>query len=473
MNKIKHFFASRSIKQKWTIVSALTIVVSYALISCILYFAVYNWLLNNEERTAERTAKDIQTFFVNEGDRMTVQLIKNNTSLINAIVDKDQTVRIYNYDHIEIIRINDTFASPETKPSTSDIRSGLIVQNKVDNAEAIVMYLPIQIGLFEGYLELIHPLSTFHSMMNYILTLLVLLGFGAVIIATTLSRYIASLLLKPIQQLRDSMATVRDQGLEAQPIIEGIDQQHIANDEIGDLLAIYHSMLDELKESFNRQQQFVQDASHELRTPIQAIEGHLSLINRWGKNDPVVLEESIQTSLEEVRKMKKLMEELLLLARNEATSNNEIVDIVKVVHAVREELLFIHSNVELNVHVEEKLENVRISEQALKQIVRNIVENAIHYCIEVPAVNLTLKRQQDSITLIIEDNGIGIDEKHLPYIFNRFYRVDDARTTSIGSTGLGLSITKMLADKYNVQLYVKSKVNVGSIFTLEFPIAQS
>ena len=169
---------------------------------------------------------------------------------------------------------------------------------------------------------------------------------------TTLSRYIASLLLKPIQQLRDSMATVRDQGLEAQPIIEGIDQQLIANDEIGDLLAIYHSMLDELKESFNRQQQFVQDASHELRTPIQAIEGHLSLINRWGKNDPNVLEESIQTSLEEVRKMKKLMEELLLLARNEAASKNEIANIEEMVYAVREELLFIHPKVELNVQVE-------------------------------------------------------------------------------------------------------------------------
>jgi two-component system, OmpR family, sensor histidine kinase ArlS len=473
MKKIKQFYARRSIKQKWTIVSALTIVISYALISGILYIAVYNWLLNDEERTAERTALDIQSFFVTEGDRMTVQLIKRNTSLINAIVDKDQTVRIYNYDHVEIIRINDTFQAPTNKPTTSDIRSGMMLQSKIDDSEAFVMYLPIQIGLFEGYLELIHPLSTFHSMMNYMLTLLILLGFGAVIIATTLSRYIASLLLKPIQQLRDSMATVRDQGLEAQPIIEGIDQQHIANDEIGDLLAIYHSMLDELKESFDRQQQFVQDASHELRTPIQAIEGHLSLINRWGKNNPLVLEESIQTSLEEVRKMKKLMEELLLLARNEAASKNEKANIVEMVHAVREELLFIHPNVELNVHVEGKLDNVRISEQALRQIVRNIVENAIHYNVEVPNVIMTLKRQQSTITLTIEDNGIGIDEKHLPYIFNRFYRVDDVRTTSIGSTGLGLSITKMLADKYNVQLYVQSKVNVGTKFTLEFPIAQS
>lgn len=473
MKKIQQYFASRSIKQKWTIVTALTIIVSYALISGILYIAVYNWLLNDEERTAKRTAEDVQAFFINEGDRMTVQHIQNNSSLVNAIVDKNQTVRIYNFDDVEIIRINDTYEAPTQKPDNSDIRTGIIKKNQLDSAEAFVIYLPIQIGLFQGYMELIHPLSTFDSMMHYMLTLLILLGFGAVVIATTLSRSIASLLLKPIQQLRDSMVTVRDRGLVNQPIIEGIDKQHIANDEIGDLLAIYHSMLDELKESFDRQQQFVQDASHELRTPIQAIEGHLSLIQRWGKNDPSVLEESIQTSLEEVRKMKKLMEELLLLAKNESASQKEVADVVEMVHTVRNELLFIHPNAEINVTTKGKIENARISEQALKQIIRNIVENAIHYSINTPIVRITLTQQQSTITLTIEDHGIGIDEKHLPHIFNRFYRVDDSRTTSVGSTGLGLSITKMLADKYNVKINVESKVNEGSKFTVELPIVYS
>src|SRR5690606_36863918 len=96
---------------------------------------------------------------------------------------------------------------------------------------------------------------------------------------------------------------------------EDIHFTYHVDDEIGDLIKIYRSMMEELQTSFIRQQQFVSDASHELRTPIQAIEGHLSLIMRWGKDDPKVLDESLNTALDEVKRMKKMIQELLDLAR--------------------------------------------------------------------------------------------------------------------------------------------------------------
>lgn len=464
MKILKNFISKLSIKQKWTIVSAFTIIISYALISGIVYIAIHNWLINDEERSAIRTAEDVEAFFRAEGAFITVQDIQKNTSLINAIVDQAQTVRIYNFDHIEIIRINNTMPSPQNNPDVQNILSNSIVREIIGESDAYIVYKPIRIGSFTGYLELIHPLDKFHSMMTYILTLLLLLGIGAVVIASTLSRYIATLLLKPIQQLRDSMSTVRDSGLTTQSNVH-----YEAQDELGDLFRIYHSMLNELKESFERQQQFVQDASHELRTPIQAIEGHLSLIDRWGKEDPTILNESIQTSLTEVRRMKKMMEELLLLARNEENSPKTSVNVEAVIQQVVKELQFIYPSTIFHIRNESEIKNVITSEQALRQMIRNIFENGIHYNEQQPIIETIITSVNSTIQITIKDNGIGIAEEQLPFIFNRFYRVDESRHNEYGGTGLGLSITKMLADKYNIKIKVRSMLNKGTSFTLEIP----
>ena len=464
MKILKNFISKLSIKQKWTIVSAFTIIISYALISGIVYIAIHNWLINDEERSAIRTAEDVEAFFRAEGAFITVQDIQKNTSLINAIVDQAQTVRIYNFDHIEIIRINNTMPSPQNNPDVQNILSNSIVREIIGESDAYIVYKPIRIGSFTGYLELVHPLDKFHSMMTYILTLLLILGIGAVVIASTLSRYIATLLLKPIQQLRDSMSTVRDSGLTTQSNVH-----YEAQDELGDLFRIYHSMLNELKESFERQQQFVQDASHELRTPIQAIEGHLSLIDRWGKEDPTILNESIQTSLTEVRRMKKMMEELLLLARNEESSPKTSVNVEAVIQQVVKELQFIYPSSTFHIRNESEIKNVITSEQALRQIIRNIFENGIHYNEQQPIIETIITSVNSTIQITIKDNGIGIAEEHLPFIFNRFYRVDESRHNEYGGTGLGLSITKMLADKYNIKIKVRSMLNKGTSFTLEIP----
>jgi two-component system, OmpR family, sensor histidine kinase ArlS len=464
MKPFKKFTNKLSIKQKWTFVSAFTIIVSYALISSIVYIAIHNWLINDEESSAIRTAEDVQTFFRTEGAFITIKDIQNNTSLINAIVDQAQTVRIYNFDHIEIIRINNTMPAPQKKPNVEYILSSTIIKDKIGDSNSYIVYKPIQIGSFTGYMELIHPLDKFHSMMTYILTLLLLLGIGAVVIASILSRSIATLLLKPILQLRDSMSKVRDSGLSVQSNVH-----YEAQDEIGDLFRMYHSMLNELKESFDRQQQFVQDASHELRTPIQAIEGHLSLIDRWGKDDPSILNESIQTSLTEVRRMKKLMEELLLLARNEARSANATVEVENVIQQVIEELNFIYPSATFRIFADDVIKHAKISEQALSQIVRNIFENGIHYNEQQPIIEIYITSVGSIVQITIKDNGIGIAEEHIPFIFNRFYRADESRHNEHGRTGLGLSITKMLADKYDIKIKVKSKVNEGTSFTLEIP----
>lgn len=110
----------------------------------------------------------------------------------------------------------------------------------------------------------------------------------------------------------------------------------------------------------------------------------------------------------------------------------------------------------------------QISENAFAQIVRNIIENGIRYNENIPIIQIHVHYFTENIFMTIQDNGIGISREHLPFIFDRFYRVDRSRSNG-GGTGLGLSISKMLANKYQVEMDVSSSVGKGTTFTLRLP----
>ncbi|MGE7981757.1 HAMP domain-containing sensor histidine kinase [Solibacillus sp. NPDC093137] len=460
---MKNKLLNLSLKSKWMLAVGVTIFVSYALISVVLYIALQTWLIHNEEKNALRTVDDMTTYFESQGNTVTVQALQNNTSLMKAILNQEQTVRVFNLDGIEVMRIND--AAPAAQlPKNQNYFSTVIEKQMISGSESYVIHRVVQIGQFQGVMQLIHPLAAFQSMMNYILTTIFIIGFGAILFSVVISYYLANMLMKPLVQLRDAMSFVRKNGFTAQPNFD-----YSAKDEIGDLLHMYRTLMNELEISFTKQQQFVADASHELRTPIQVIEGHLSLIKRWGKDEPEVMEESLNTSLTEIARMRKMIEELLQLARREQADEQAEADIEQVYEQVREELLQLYPNTEFRLTVTGDKTAASITEHALAQIFRNILSNSIRYNSNVPKLHVTIdyNELQSQISVTIEDNGIGISEQHLPHIFDRFYRADASRTNKVAGTGLGLSITKMLADKYEVKIDVESKLQKGTFFYLK------
>lgn len=442
-----------------------TIFVSYTIISIVLYVALQTWLLNNEEKNAIRTVDDLTSFFEAQHNTVTIQKLQGNDALMKAILTQEQTVRIFNLDGIEVIRINDVASVAPFPEGANDYFSPTIQEQTIDGTDVFVIHQFVQIGPFQGILQLIHPLTTFQSMMKYILTTIFIVGVGALLFSVSISYYLANILMKPLVQLRDAMNLVRSNGFKAQP------QFHYqADDEIGDLLKMYRTLMNELEISFTKQQQFVADASHELRTPIQVIEGHLSLLTRWGKDDPEVLEESLQTSLTEITRMKKMIEELLQLARREEVDATASADVEAIYYQVSEELSQLYEGVQFTLNTSGKQANAAITEHALTQIYRNIMSNGIRYNRNIPKIDTTIHYTEHAIFITIQDNGIGIAKKHLPHIFDRFYRIEESRTNSISGTGLGLSITKMLAEKYHVTLNVESSENNGTAFILKFLI---
>lgn len=451
------WFLRLSLKKKWTIAVGCTIFISYAIIAAVLYVALQTWLLSNEEKNAQRTVDDIALFLTTQGG-VTIQQLQTNTPLMRAILTQEQTVRIFNGDGIEVLRINDvTPAAPIPAQLPASTRQ------TIDGTNAYVYHTVVRIGPFQGILQLIHPLTTFEAMMSYMMTTLVIIGLGALLLAVTLSYYLANLLVKPLVELRESMVQVRDQGFS-----QKVDFHYVADDEIGELLAMYEAMLRELEIAFIQQQQFVADASHELRTPIQAIEGHLSMLHRWGKHEPDVLDEGLVTSLEEIRHMKKMIEELLELARRETLDESAKTNVIEERQAVQGELLRLYPHVQFSNRVVGQERPLPISSNALRQILRNLYENAVRYNERVPFIETEIYFEERGVTVTICDNGIGIAHEHLTQIFDRFYRVDEARTQKMSGTGLGLSITKMLVEKYRAQITVESKLGKGTKFTLYF-----
>lgn len=467
MNKvIKLFPNNQSLKKKWTISTAIVIFISYAAICSVIYIALYSWLIQNEENNAIRTADDLTSFFNSQDDWISVQDIQKNTGLSKAILNQSQTVRIFNFDGYEIIRINNVNSAVPLEASYAQLDNMIVSKEEVDQEEVYVVNKLIKTQDFTGILQLIHPLSTFHSMMQYILTTMLIAGFGAILLAGFVGYYLANLLIRPLQDLRDSMLSIQKKGFE-----EKINFSYDADDEIGDLLKLYVSMMADLENSFAKQQQFVSDASHELRTPIQAIEGHLSLIKRWGKNDPDVLEESLNTSLVEVIRMKKMIEELLNLARKEERDIEAEANVRNVLSSVKDELQIIYPEAIVNIAENGEEKQPNITENALAQILRNIIENGIRYNDKSPVIDIDVHYLTESIFLTIRDNGIGISNDNLPFIFDRFYRVDVSRENIGGGTGLGLSITKMLSEKYQIEMDVTSTVGKGTTFTLKFTVS--
>lgn len=463
--KIVNSIKNQSLKTKWMLATGLTIFISYAALCIVIFIALHTWLLENEERNATRTMDDLSSFFASQGLTITIHELQNQTGLMKAILNQDQTVRLYQLDGKEILRINDTSPPVNVKVSFASPNQTIVDKMTLDGTDVYVMHRLVQVGPLQYVLQLVHPLTSFQSVMGYVLTTMLIMGVGTVILAAMISYYISALLVRPLQQLRNSMQAVKERGFETK-----VDFAYDAKDEIGDLLRLYESMLQELELSFNRQQQFVSDASHELRTPIQSIEGHLSLIKRWGKDDPAIMEESLDTSLNELARMKMIMEELLQLAKKESIAENASANVEAIVHQVSTELQFIYENTTFAVHVEGQPKAASISNEAFAQIIRNLFENSIRYNENPPHIETTIHYNDHNIFVEIADNGIGIAEEHLPYIFDRFYRVDDARVHVQGSTGLGLSITKMLIKKYGGDIEVHSQIGKGTVFLLRLEI---
>lgn len=240
-----------------------------------------------------------------------------------------------------------------------------------------------------------------------------------------------------------------------------------------------NSLLKRMQEAKLQQMRFVSDASHELRTPIAVLQGYVNMLDRWGKTDPEVLDESIEALKAEVNHMQELVEQLLFLARGDSGRNTlqkTTFNLAEVAAEVCDESAMIDPE---HLYVLEPAgiapDDLRFSMVGdlamVKQSMRIIVQNAAKYSPAGTTVTISVRAEGGQVCYSVQDEGMGMSEKDTAHIFERFYRADAARGErgdGRGGTGLGLAIAKWIVDAHEGTIEVVSREGVGTRFTVRF-----
>ena len=263
------------------------------------------------------------------------------------------------------------------------------------------------------------------------------------------------------QNLEDAISRIS-------PVISN-EKIYTGDSELHGLEEAINNLLERMRDSYRQQARFVSDASHELRTPISVIQGYANMLDRWGKEDESVLNESISAIKGESESMKNLVEQLLFLARGvngtteinykEFSLNNIINEVLEESKMIDEKHIYKYYNSEeITVYGDIVL---------IKQAARILIENAAKYTDENEVITLkTGINEKGEAYFSVQDNGIGMDEDDVSHIFERFFRADTSRDRKNGGTGLGLSIAKWIIDGHQGYFSVLSRKGIGTRITI-------
>ncbi|MFE5317099.1 sensor histidine kinase [Paenibacillus sp. NPDC056579] len=252
--------------------------------------------------------------------------------------------------------------------------------------------------------------------------------------------------------------------------------------EIDRLSISFNRMLERLEASFEaekeakeRMRRFIADASHELRTPLTSIHGFLEILLRGAANQPDQLHKALTSMYSESGRINKLVQDLLLLAKLDRTPVTEMQEglLDEVVHSMEPQLKLMAGDRSVSFSLAPSTKCM-FDQDKMKQVVLNLFHNAVQHTNPVSGhIEIIVQNVSGGVELTVKDNGSGIPKEHLPHLFDRFYRIDTSRARKHGGAGLGLSITKSIADIHRGKLTVESAEGQGSAFRLWIPCRQS
>ncbi|WP_439741553.1 HAMP domain-containing sensor histidine kinase [Bacillus pseudomycoides] len=454
------------IKWKLTLWSTTLLFILFALYNVLQFIVINQWTVDYEKKQMNRQVKEIAAYFTDKKETLSNQTIENSKDFLNNMNDKHQIIRILDKDGQPIVSISRDF-NPRWAPPKSVTQPEAYIKRHLED-RILIERMPIQTATFMGTIEVGKNLEAFDHLLKIIFVVMVAAGIGGLILSFLGGTIIAKQLLLSVQNITDTMNRIKTNGLkERVPVREN-------NDELAKLGILFNELMDDVEKSFLQQKQFVEDASHELRTPLTIIQGHLSMLNRWGKDDPVILQKSLQSSLKEVDRLNKLVSELLELSRAESEQMPSLavepVHVNTVLKQVIQNFEVLQTEFEFDIQLYAEGAYVSIPASYLEQIIIIVLDNAIKYTkTNDKYICIQTNLQRENITIRIIDHGVGIPESDLPFVLNRFYRVDKARSRKQGGNGLGLSIAKRLVEKYNGNIILESKEREGTSVTISFP----
>lgn len=242
-------------------------------------------------------------------------------------------------------------------------------------------------------------------------------------------------------------------------------------DQILALAQAFNTLLLQLSETLERQQRFVSDASHELRSPLTAIQGHAELLIKRGQSNPEILREGLEVIRKESGRLGRLVEDMLLLARlNHYQSKHEQIDLAALCQDVVESRRLLHPQIAFRGTPQVWING---ESNSMRRIFINLIDNALRYTPDKTPIEVSVWQDSDWVYAQVADQGPGIPERDVPYIFERFYRIEADRNREQGGSGLGLPIVKELVDWQQGEIEFQTSAQQGTVFTMRFPRASA
>lgn len=332
-----------------------------------------------------------------------------------------------------------------------------------------IIYLAVPMydnGTFIGTIEGARRLTVLDSYLQILVGALSVTSIGAVVFAIFGTFWFTSRLTGPIGQMVQTMREI-DRSGKLQVVKLGGREESV---ELQQLVRAFNQMIERLDRTIEHQKHFVGDASHELKTPLTVISSYADMLKRWGRDNAEVRDEAIEAISRETQRMQNLIQSMLTLAEAEQDAWLNVVrfDVLSVVRELSETLGMTFQR-EIRVHSEGNATQafLRGDRDKIRQLLLILVDNAIKYSKE--PIDVRVRANKSILKLEVTDYGIGVPENEIPYLFERFYRVDDARRRSTGGSGLGLSIAKKIIDLHEGKVEVYSKPGIGTTISIQLP----
>lgn len=473
----------KSVAKKWWWVISATIFGLLAVLTAILIEGQIIGLRENEKNQTVVYAQVV-------ADLLSVKTEKLTTEDILAVLNKAEQYELnqnlvykknssfYPMNEEVNIRVFDT--SRELLFQTQNWQDTPQVSGKLETQfvtlstgeESVQVMMPIlsrNTRVLIGHLQVTNRMAKLVELKKQLRFLFLQLIVMEGIVSIGLAYFISRLISKPIEEIHDIIASINEENIETKRLI--VPKK---NDEFAIVSQQFNELLDKISFYISQQKHFVEDVSHELRTPVAIVEGHLKLLNRWGKDDPEVLEESLTASLSEIQRMKTLVQEMLDLSRAPQVREqykDATTEVVATLEQIVTNFKVLYPDFTFIADIDTKKEIISpIYRNHFEQVIIILLDNAVKYSTNRKEIIVSLSPTTEAIEIGIQDFGMGLSEEDKKKVFSRFYRVDKARSRERGGNGLGLSIAKELIEGYNGKISVTSRLNQGSLFKVKLPI---
>jgi len=438
--------------------SSVFMLVLIVLINTAIYFLFYNVSADSELDQLAVQA-DIITETLNENPDIAEE------ELLKAFLPSDGMIRVIGKDSTTVIptltkkneyrRLDSSYTTKEKRDieKTANRENVAVIEKPIiwDNGEIVTLQVSKHLVVLQENMKILFYVLLIAS---FVMLIPILIG------ANILSRF----LLNPIKALTSAMKenATRTEWKKIKV------HSNKSKDELYEMENTFNEMIERLSENFEKQDVFVSDASHELKTPISIVKSYAQLLNRRGLENPELFYESVEAIETEADRMQKLVEQMLKLAKSQVEKELKDVDFSILCHdviktfqgATNRNIQFITSNQSFVI---------KADRDRLEQVIYILIDNALKYSDQ--SIDVYLGSDGQWVIFTVTDYSQGIPEEEQDKIFDRFYRVDKARSRETGGTGLGLPIAKEITEAHQGRLTLTSQINKGSTFILKLPLS--